>query len=362
MNVLFQRSFQPDDRQRRNFAFHKRNFMLTAMLALVLAFSSPILHAQCDHDAQRRIKESMMKGEEYIKFTQEQMTPGYWYGITYEKTCYIRYNIAEFKNNGSKIYLDNWCYNQNRNDRDAVTLTNESRTEIFTVQSNDKISFFREFFWETKNGKNKFDYFALDNLSWSVELMDGKTNEVLSVLDAIAIAKSYSQSVPMITKTQPLGAIVEYVVPEKFDGKSVYIRVNPRVEGEGGIKLTRSDLIYRAASEIYFNPNYFQNLRDAHAQKQKSNNDIAAVSFADGNNEGFSVSPNPSLGEVNISFKNASDQSQLKYSIYNSAGQLIDIISAGQNKYMFTQDGAYFVTATINGKNVASQKIIVTRK
>lgn len=359
MNLSFLSSFRLNARFCRNFAYHKRKFILKAMiLLLVFVDTSAILFAQCNHDAQRKNISVSAKNAPYIKFTEAQITPGYWYGITYEHTCYIRYQIAEFKNNGKKIYLENWCYQQNRNDRSPEELNNESRTETFTVNTNDKIGFFREFFWETKNGKNKFDYFAIDNLSWSVELIDATTQEILCVLDAISIEKSYSPSVPIIANSRPLGATAEYNVPEKFAGKSVFIRVNPSVIGESGIPLTRSDLLCSALSELYYNPNYFQNLKNAQAQKE-----VASVSFSENvNTEGLSVSPNPSSGEVSLSLKNVDNNSQLKYSIYNSAGQLIDIIPTEQNKYMFAQDGIYFVAATVNGKNISNQKVVISKK
>ncbi len=293
----------------------------------------------------------------------------YVYEMGYDPFCRTRFTFTECKKNGQLLKLLAW------NDGAAINapaelMTFNSRTENTLLHAGDTISFYHDFAWynPVDNKMLTTNYYALDTLEMIVHLVRATDGSPLVQLDSIGAIARPTPGMPTIYGTQPIMAIISYVVPQQFQGDSAFVGVTLRAKGSGPHYFTRYDEVTVGMSnrlqDIYYQA-YLANFGAIYAKR--SLNDL----MKDAGQEGamLAVSSDPrSPRDIRIIFNGPRDGGSATISIYDESGNLVFFpynsrtdATQAETSYRVPSRGAYFVALGHNGKIVKTTRTIITQ-
>lgn len=296
-----------------------------------------------------------------------KIRPGFGFEMHHD-SGHTMYRVAEFKKNGSQIWLHGWCEGKTIRDLSSGALSDSSRTVSFTVYTGDTITFFRELAWfnpwtmeQTPGG-----YYSLDTLDYAVELVKTSSGQRRALLDSIGVLKNAPIGTPTIYGTRPIIDVVKFIVPSLMNGETVFIRVRLYARGGGLYDFVRTDrwglrLSDRLSDSAWQNYLYYMG--------GPSSKPVPTVSETDNSNVRLAVSPNPSTGKINIAFDTPDDQSPVALVVYDMEGKMLFIPkynpqSRGmteQAEAYIEESGTYLVALYYGRRLVRSTKIIVNK-
>ena len=172
----------------------------------------------------------------------ETVSASYQFGMIYDSTARVDYIFSEAQRNGARIRLLRWFRNRLIH-MDADVMSYNSRTATFPLLAGDTLSFYREFSWYTLKTREQStsNYYALDTLAYSVELVRASDGAVLALLDSLGIMPNPTPGTPIIHGTRPIMAQVKYPVPAAIAGESAFIGIRLYAHGSGPYNFLRYD-------------------------------------------------------------------------------------------------------------------------
>lgn len=283
-----------------------------------------------------------------------------------------RMKIGEFKINGSRIILDNWCWNRTIHNSPDGQLSDSSTTLPMVVSTNDTITFYRQLDWMhlPEKYQQTDNYYAEDTLDFVVELREASSRNLLDVIDSVGILSQIPTGSPTIYGNHGLAAVVKYVVPSTYDGDSVYLRMKVRTRGPGNYYLMRYDGAEPWPSTILQDSSmilYLEQYGDLLARPTVRQLTDAVNHARDG--VILSAIPNPTTGDVNISYSAKQNQGAMSIAVFDAAGNRIFMpvmnptgsASSGSASYHFESSGTYFVALAQEGVIMRAVRVEVIR-
>jgi len=181
-----------------------------------------------------------------------RVAAGYIYQ-TYSDSTQIDYTVTEFRRNRTSVILLKGWRNGDIEGDEAIT-----RSDDFTINAGDTLSFYRELEWSTKYPGAQFpdDYSASDTLDYSVELLAAGTNLRLALLDSLRILPRSARGYPVIHMQRPTAAVVRFVAPFALEGVAAYIRVHIHSRGDGDSRFIRYGMRTVQFSDRLLDPAY----------------------------------------------------------------------------------------------------------
>ncbi len=288
----------------------------------------------------------------------DKISSGYVYEMNYAQSRTI-YRVSEMRHNGAVLTLYNWSESQIVGNLNDGALATVSRSNVFTINSGDNISVFREFFWQSRiDGRIRpNNYVALDNLQFNIELVNSSTGAVIGIVDAFGVDARTTPGIPVFHSSYNLVAIPMYTVPPSLTGLSVYLRVNAAAQGGGQYYFKRYsartfDYSGRASNSYYisYNQNFGAGLPKTVVPQSLPNDcNIRSKSNID-----LSILPNPSRGEFKVHFR-PNRISNSAIAVYREDGALVSsrLLTETEEKEGVVQlgiadNGRYFVTLIAN--------------
>ncbi len=211
------------------------------LLALVLLLgASALSSAQCDTN---QIADFFAIPEGGFDTIQGwEIRPGFGFEMHYD-SGHTMYRATEFFLNGTRLWLYGWCEGKTIRDLGESALADSTRTIAFTVHTGDSIVFYRELAWFSPITleQTPTNYYALDSLDYSVELVKVSTGVRRALLDSIGVTRRIPSGAPTIHGPRPIIAHVLYIVPAALNNDTVFIRVRPTARGGGLYNFVRTD-------------------------------------------------------------------------------------------------------------------------
>lgn len=299
------------------------------------------------------------------------VSPSYSYVILYDSICATMYMLAEWKRNGKLLYLPKW------KDGRRVTahqdlLSFNSQTDTFTCRTGDTLSFYRELEWRDPrtSRQDTNNYYALDSLNYSIELVRLEDSTRLALLDSIGIRANPTMGRPRIHGVQPILGLITYKVPPAFDGVKAFMRVRLYHYGSGAYYFTRMDDFVMGISRKLTDSSWqwyiamfgaggsFYKTRDLENLRTVKNSSLRLdVRRVTG-----------SSNIVSITFSSPANGGPTAIAIYDVAGRSLFYphMTPGSSglstvQYTFPGSGTYFAGLLHNGQLVKTEKITITK-
>lgn len=294
------------------------------------------------------------------------VTASYQFGMIYDSTSRTDYTFTEARRNGNRIPLLHWKRGGMVH-MDADVMSYNSRTAVFPLLTGDTLSFYRELEWYTLMGREQSltNYYALDTLAYSVELVRASDGAVLALLDSLGIMPSTTPGTPTIHGTRPIMAQVNYGVPGVMAGDSAFIGIRLYAHGSGAYNFIRYDNITVALSDRLTRTNWINYLSTfgfGLGSQKRSLDFLTGPTAGDG---ALDVIPHTD-GISTIRF-DVPEGGSATIAVYDATGQLVFYPyagpAAGQSialQYRFPQRGMYIVALLHDGRLVTSTKVTIT--
>lgn len=290
----------------------------------------------------------------------------YTFDMVYDSTFLVSYDFTECLKNGRHLTLKNWKKGRKVN-ASARLLSFNSATDTFTCRTGDTLSFYRDLYWkELASGRqDTANYYALDSLDYTVELVRLSDSARVAILDTIGILANTTMGPPRIHGMHPLMATVRYIVPQSLDGATAFIRVLVFHRGGGPHWFARTDDITFGLSNLAANPDWrvFVDLFNPLVPK------ISAERLTEA-----AVDPSraPRLDVVSgagrflMTFDCAPNSGQTLISVFDASGQQLytpyvttGMAGSAHAGYSYPVPGAYFIALYHDGRPVRVRKVIV---
>lgn len=335
------------------------------ILVILSWIATTAVYAQCDSNQIPNFYAEAV-GDTTTRITGNQIFAGYGFEMQYDSSQ-VMYRVAEFKKNGARLILDDWCEGQVILDSTPVALGSISKTDVFTVSSGDVLTLYREIAWydPAVYEQEPDNYYADDTLDYVIELINASSGNRMALLDSIGILSRSTRGVPTMYGTTELMKLISYVVPGG-NNVPVRIRMRPQARGNGAFNFKRTDswgldLSGRLADTLW------QGYLSAYGSvlfKPVRWQDVTEFSEA---SEMLTASPNPSGGRIAITYMQASDDRSTTVQIYDAAGRLLYVPAfnppgkTGMETVEFQchDPGTYFIALIHGDRLVSSQKIVV---
>ena len=286
--------------------------------------------------------------------------------MSYDSLCIVDYRIAEFRKNGERLLLSTWSDGTFVN-ADNELLNANNCTETFTINTGDSISFYREFGWvepETRL-QDTNNFYALDTLDYSVELVRTSDSTVVALIDSIGVLPRTTPGKPIIYGTRPIMANAYFEVPSSLDNEEVFVRVRLYHRGSGPYWFSREDVIISRMSSRLRDPDWQEFLTKMgavspkYAVKELEQKVDAQVHF-----DVYYL--DHSANQIEVVFSPAPTAQSTSVAIYDIAGNRLYMpfmTSEASNeqrvRYKFEQSGTYFIALFYGGQLVTAKKIII---
>ncbi len=305
-------------------------------------------------------------GDTLAPIGDERASASYTYTMAYDSTSRIHYLFTEPKINTARIPLLHWKYQRVVN-AEASYLSYNSRTANFPIAAGDTVSFYREMWWinPTTQRQDPDNFTSLDTLHYSAWLVRAADTQTVALLDSMTIMPSPQPGIPIIHATQPIMAVVRFIIPSNITGDSMFIGIRVGAQGAGQFFFTRRDAYTIGRSRALSEPLYVDYLsRYGNIASKHSVEDLA-------NDQ--SGQENPALRVIHVSQSEiriaiSSDASAASLTIYDQQGNAIAypyLASAREGErftnFRFITSGVYFVALHQGNHIIASKKLIITK-
>lgn len=294
------------------------------------------------------------------------VSAAYSFEMAYDSAFVISYDFAECRRNSGRLKLRNWLDNRMVN-ANARLLNFNSGTDTFTLHTGDTLSFYRNLFWKDllTGEQDTANYYALDSLDYTVELVRVSDSVRIATLDTIGILSNIVVGPPLIHGTHPLMTTVQYVVPASSDGVKAFIRILLFHRGNGAHWFTRMDHITIGLSARLNDSDWqhFMHLFNPQAPK------IAIDQLITANSGNSDSSPMLNVvvtsGKFVITFDRESNAGRTLVCVFDASGRQLysPYVTAGlagsaQTEFSYPTAGVYFIALYHNGRLVRVQKMI----
>jgi hypothetical protein len=243
-----------------------------------------------------------------------------------------------------------------------------TRTNDFVLDSNDTISFYRDFQWyNPKDSRQSLDnYFSTDTLDYVVELVNASNGQRLALMDSLGALPMVPPGTPVLYGRHPIIAKIKYPVPSTMAGISAFVRVQLNARGDGLYQPIRRDgfsVGLSRALEIGKRDEYLRlfggglgkqvgRIRSSFESSEKSSKQVR-VEMLDNRN---SI----------IHFNSLETQGSLTVAVYDASGNMVFVPFAttktaadGSVSYRFPSSGMFIVALMHDADIVATTKVIV---
>ncbi|MBX7156349.1 MAG: hypothetical protein K1X91_15440 [Bacteriodetes bacterium] len=288
----------------------------------------------------------------------------------------IRYRTTEFKVNNQRLFLDKWCFKKSWNYNEATSkrfpeisnneLSNISRTKNFRINTGDIVTLYRDFWWyDLKNQQlNPHQIFSPDNLGYSIEIVDSKTENRIALLDSIFVYENLDQTSPRLFMMNPAISLIKYSVSNEFDGLEVFIRVNVISSGKQNMLFYRTDSkTIELSSMVLSDPKWvsFSNTVEKYNTNTTLHQDVL-------NNNYLTVTPSVSEGPITININKTDLITNDAYAITISDVTSNNILFTNRIsmdnkdfKYTFNNPGVYVVNLSSSGSIISTKKVLIIK-
>lgn len=348
------------------FILYGRRLRKAALIIFIFTIvTSIVMYAQCDTNQVPDFVAVQEGGTDTIYGWQ--IMPGFGFEMHHD-SGHTMYRVAEFKKNGSQVWLHGWCEGKTIRNLSQGALSDSSRTASFVAYEDDTLTFYRELAWfnpasleQTPNG-----YYSLDTLDYVIELVKASTNTRLAVLDSIGVLKRATIGTPTIYGTGPIIEVVKFIVPALMNGETVFIRMKLYARGEGLYDFVRTDRWGLRLSERLSDSAWQEYL---YYMGGPSSKPVPTIREEENSAVHLSVVPNPSSGRINISFESPSDRSPVSVVVYDMEGKMLFVPQynpRGQGmidhvEANIPESGTYLVALYHGRKLVRSTKVIINK-
>lgn len=295
------------------------------------------------------------------------VTASYQFGMIYDSTSRTDYLFTEARRNGVRVPLLHWQRNRMVH-MDADVMSYNSRTANFLLLAGDTLSFYRELEWYTlmTREQSPTNYYALDTLAYSIELVRASDGAVLALLDSLGIMPNTTPGAPIIHGTRPIMAQVKYKVPGVMAGDSAFIGIRLYAHGGGTYNFIRYDNVTVGVSNRLAKANWINYLSTfgfGLGTAKRSVDFLTGPTVGDGMLEVI-----PRAGGISTIRFGVPEGGVATVAVYDAAGQLVFYPYAGPAferltslEYRFPQRGVYIVALLHDGRLVKSAKLTITK-
>lgn len=290
----------------------------------------------------------------------------YTFEMLYDSTFLISYDFSECRYNRQRWRLRNWK-NKRVVNANARLLSFNSGTDPLTLRAGDTLSFYRELTWHNlaTGEQDTANYYALDSLDYTVELVRLSDSTRVATLDTIGILANQTPGPPRIHGTHPLMATVPYVVPASLDGVRAFLRVLVFHRGPGLHWFSRRDHVTMGLSRWMNDPNWqdFLNVFNPLAPKTAID-ELAAGETGAAPVPMLDVTAEP--GQLIMTFDCSPTAGRTLVSVFDAAGRQLyspyvttGVAGSARAGYRYPSSGPYFVALYHDGRLARVRKIIV---
>lgn len=211
-----------------------------ALAVILITVLSRLCLAQCDTTQTPNFVAVPEGGFDTIHAWQ--IRPGFGFEMHYD-SGHTMYRVTDVKLNNAPLWLHGWCEGKTIRDLSPAALADSTRSDTFTVHTDDTIRFYRELAWFNPATLNQTPdgYYALDTLDYVVELIKASNGVRRALLDSTGILRRTTIGAPDIYGTQPIISIITYIVPALLNNEEVFIRMKPNARGNGSYDFVRTD-------------------------------------------------------------------------------------------------------------------------
>lgn len=357
-----------------------RMLVLQALCAVMYLGSSGTLSAQVEYgssalpliDSVPGLYVDVQDGLMWYRVRGTDTTPAdrisasYQFEMAYDSTNRVNYMFTECKLNSQRLRLKGWVMNKLVGGL-ADLLTDSSRTESFELSTGDSISFYREFRWYNPitHVQDTSNYYALDTLDYSVELVRVSDGQRLALLDTIGILAQATPGAPVFYGTHPVMAHIKYAVPSNLNGDTAFVRIRLNARGDGDYHFMRLSTITLSASRSLLDPFFIDYLNGFGGFLSKVAVQRLLQPAGEGEHTHLSVTTMNNR-TISIAFGSEMHSGGMAISIFNELGELVftpfsSLVPVKEHTilYQMPRNGVYFVALCKGGAIVRTQKVVV---
>lgn len=308
-----------------------------------------------------------IKGTTILDTNEYCFSAAYQFEMIYDSTSRIGYLFSECKQNNKRLHLKSWkC---NRLTTAPISKYNDSsRTDVFTINAGDTISFYRDFRWyEPKHFlQSRSNYYSTDTIDYVVDLVDASTGQRLALLDSLGALPQVPPGSPVLYGFHPIMAHVKYIATASISGKSVFMRLQLWTRGDGLYQPIRKDVptvgLSRALA-LGMDDEYMQ-LYGGGLGKRSDNLESP-----------FELDSKPSsqlkvtlltARNATIDFVSPGTDGSVSITVYDALGKLVFVpftvarmSGEGKANFQFPSSGMFIVVMSLNNEIKSTAKVIV---
>ncbi len=297
----------------------------------------------------------------------DRVSAAYQFEMVYDSTTRVNYTFTECKLNSQRLRLKGWIADK------LITgpmdrLIDSSRTDAVQLSTNDTVSFYRELRWYNPitHHQDPNNYYALDTLDYSVELVRNSDGQRLALLDTIGLLARPVPGVAMLYGSHPVLAHVKYIVPPGLNEEMAFIRIRLKARGDGDYHFMRLSDYTTGLSRRLLDPYFVDYINVFGGVLSKPAVQLGQPARTDESAELKVVTMDN--GMISVTFGSGMHTGGLSVNVFNERGELIftPFASAMPVKdntisYQVPYSGVYFIALLKDGAILRTQKVVTTK-
>jgi len=297
----------------------------------------------------------------------DRVSAGYQFEMVYDSTTRVNYTFTECRLNSRRLRLKGWVANK------LITapmdlLTDSSRTDAVRLSTNDTVSFYRELRWYNPitHRQDPDNYYALDTLDYSVELVRDSDGQRLALLDTIGLLARPVPGVATLYGSHPVLAHVKYTVPSALNGEIAFVRIRLKARGDGDYHFMRLSDFTTGLSRRLLDPFFIGYINIFGGVLAKPAVQLGQPDRTDESAELKVVTMDNRM--ISITFGSGIHTGGLSVNVFNEHGELIftpfaSAVPVKDNTiaYQVPYSGVYFIALVKDGAILRAQKVAITR-
>lgn len=242
---------------------------------------------------------------------------------------------------------------------DEASLSNLNRTDNITLNTNDTISFYRNFRWYNRfdNAMTTSNYYSRDTITYKVELLDSIDNSRLEILDSFTVLRCVPSGTPSFLGVSNPFKKTFYIISNILNGKKGYVKLSVLMNGDGVYNQARLTSLGINLSSLLTLPSKATYRETFGVGLNKSNIEV--------NTDKIILIPNPSKNNFIIKFYKLDIDNNYTISIIDINGLIYQNFKSKKldinNDLNLTikESGVYFVSISNNTGVISRKKIVI---